>query len=225
MSDRTLYWHDYETFGTDPRRDRPVQFAGIRTDEDLNIVGDPLVLYCTPAADMLPQPESCLITGITPQMALEKGLCEAEFIALIHEELAKPGTCGVGYNTIRFDDEVTRSTLYRNFFDPYAREWQNGNSRWDIIDMVRLTWTLRPEGIEWPVYQDGRPSFRLDQLSVANGIEHASAHDALSDVYATIGLARTIKRAQPKLFDYVFLNRGKRQAGAMLDPVQMKPVL
>jgi len=41
----TLYWHDYETFGSDPRRDRPAQFAGLRTDEELNEIGEPLVLY------------------------------------------------------------------------------------------------------------------------------------------------------------------------------------
>ena len=160
-SEPTYYWHDYETFGADPSRDRPVQFAGLRTDADLNPVGEPLVIYSRPANDYLPHPQACLITGITPQLALEKGLAECEFIARIHEELSRPGTCGVGYNSIRFDDEVTRYTLYRNFYDPYAREWQNGNSRWDIIDMVRAAHALRPEGIEWPLREDGQPSFRL----------------------------------------------------------------
>lgn len=225
MSDRTLYWHDYETFGTDPRRDRPAQFAGVRTDEDLNLLGDSLVLYCKPADDMLPQPDSCLITGITPQIALEKGVNEAEFIARVHEDLARPGTCGVGYNSIRFDDEVTRNTLYRNFFDPYAREWQNGNSRWDIIDLVRLTRALRPEGIQWPVYEDGKPCFKLEELTAANGIQHESAHDALSDVYATLAVARLIRQVHPKLYDYVYRNRDKRTVNGMLDPNAMHPVL
>lgn len=170
----TLYWHDYETFGANPRRDRPVQFAGLRTDEALNEVGKPLCIYCKPSRDVLPQPVSCLITGITPQLADEKGVREPEFIARIHTELAQPGTCGVGYNTIRFDDEVTRYALYRNFYDPYAREWQNGNSRWDIIDLARMTYALRPEGIEWPLREvepneqdteDKPPSFRLEDLT------------------------------------------------------------
>jgi len=139
----TLYWHDYETFGIDPKRDRPVQFAGIRTDEDLNIIGEPLVIYCRPANDFLPNPQACMVTGIAPQLALTEGLSETDFIAKIHAEFAKPGTCTVGYNNIRFDDEFTRYTLYRNFYDPYAREWQNGNSRWDIIDLLRLTKALR----------------------------------------------------------------------------------
>lgn len=225
MAETTLYWHDYETFGVDPRRDGPAQFAGLRTDQDLNLVGDPLVIYCRPSPDRLPSPEACLITGITPQLAQEKGLCEAEFIAAIHAELSKPGTCGVGYNTLRFDDEVTRNTLYRNFYDPYEREWKNGNSRWDIIDMVRLTAALRPEGIEWPIDAQGRPSFRLELLTQVNGISHSGAHDALSDVRATIDLARLIKKRQPRLYDFVWRNRGKHEAADLLKLGSFDPVL
>jgi exodeoxyribonuclease-1 len=221
----TFYWHDYETFGVNPARDRPVQFAGLRTDADLNIVGDPLVIYCRPANDFLPHPQACLVTGITPQQALAEGVPECEFIARIHQELAEPGTCGVGYNSLRFDDEVTRYTLYRNFYDPYAREWQNGNSRWDIIDMVRTAFALRPEGIEWPLREDGLPSFRLEDLTRANGISHEAAHDALSDVHATIALAKLIRERQPRLYDYVLKNKDKRSVLAQLDVAGMKPVL
>ncbi len=221
----TLYWHDYETFGVDPKRDRPSQFAGLRTDEALNEIGEPLVIYCKPARDSLPHPEACLLTGITPQLADAQGVSEPEFIARIHAELLQPGTCGVGYNTLRFDDEVTRHSLYRNFYEPYAREWQHGNSRWDLIDLVRMTYALRPEGIEWPRHDDGRPSFRLEDLAAANGIGHESAHDALSDVRATIGLARLIRDRQPRLYDWLFLLRNKRKAAAQLDLAKHKPVV
>lgn len=221
----SLYWYDYETFGSNPRIDRPVQFGGVRTDYDFNVIEEPLCIYCQPADDFLPHPEACLITGITPQKALSEGLKEVEFIGKINEKFSQPNTCVVGYNNIRFDDEVTRVTLYRNFFDPYAREWQNGNSRWDIIDMVRLTYALRPEGIEWPAYDDGKPSFRLDQLTIANGISHESAHDAMSDVYATIALAKLIHDKQPRLYDYVFNHRSKQQIGSLLNIYKPTPVL
>lgn len=221
----SFYWYDFETFGADPFRDRPCQFAGIRTDEDFNVIGEPDVFFCKPADDVLPHPEACLITGITPQQALREGVVEAEFIARIHRQFAEPSTCVVGYNSIRFDDEVTRNTLYRNFYDPYAREWQNGNSRWDIIDMVRLTRALRPEGIVWPEHEDGSPSFKLEHLTAANGIEHASAHDALSDVWATIEMARLIRNKQPKLYDFVYQHRDKRLVDQQLNLVAKKPVL
>jgi len=213
---KTFYWHDYETWGADPRRDRPCQFAGLRTDEELTPVGDPLVLFCRPADDVLPQPDACLITGISPQRAEREGLIEAEFANAVHRELTRAGTCAVGYNSVRFDDEVTRNLLYRNFFDPYAREWQNGNSRWDLIDSVRLAHALRPQGIDWPKREDGTTSFRLELLTAANGIEHAGAHDALADVRATIALARLLRARQPRLFDYALAMRSKRRVAELL---------
>ena len=226
MIQNTLYWHDYETFGLDPVRDRPVQFAGIRTDEELNILGEPLNIMARPAPDTLPHPMSSLITGITPQQALEHGLPEAEFIARILAELSQPGTCGVGYNSLRFDDEVTRNTLYRNLYTPYDREWQNGNSRWDIIDMVRACHDLRPEGIAWPRRADAdRPSFKLEELCFSNGITHEQAHDALSDVYATIAIAKLIKEKQPKLYDFLYRLRRKKEVLKHIDLKEMTPIL
>ncbi len=209
MSDLTFFWHDYETFGNIPRRDRPAQFAGIRTDASLNEIGEPVMWYCRPAPDFLPSPEACLLTGILPQICVEQGVPEVEFARRIEAELAQPGTVGVGYNTLRFDDEVTRHLFWRNLIDPYAREWQNGCGRWDILDMVRCTWALRPEGIEWPSREDGRPSFKLEHLSAANGLLHETAHDALSDVRATIAVARLIRERQPKLFEFCLKLRHK----------------
>ena len=207
--DFTFYWHDYETFGKVPRRDRPSQFAGIRTDADLNEVGEPLMQYCAPAPDYLPEPEACLLTGILPQTCLEQGVPEHAFAQAIEQELAQPHTIGVGYNTIRFDDEVTRHLFWRNLIDPYAREWQNGCGRWDLLDVVRTTWALRPEGIQWPKHDDGRPSFKLEHLTAVNGLSHEAAHDALSDVRATIALARLLKQAQPRLWDFCLKLRKK----------------
>lgn len=221
----TLYWHDYETFGADPSRDCPSQFAGVRTDEALNIIGEPLSLYCQPPTDRLPSPMACLVTGITPQKAREQGVPEPEFMSEVYRELSRPGTCGVGYNSIRFDDEVTRYALYRNFYDPYEREWKHGNSRWDIIDMVRLARALRPEGIEWPNYEDGSPCFKLEQLTLANGISHEAAHDALSDVLATIAMARLVREKQPKLYHYVYEHRLKQKVAGLIDLNNQSPFL
>lgn len=221
----TIYWYDFETFGASPTWDRPAQFAGIRTDLDLNIVADPDMFYCRQADDYLPNPIACLITGISPQECQRKGLPETEFIGRINDLFSQPSTCVAGYNSIRFDDEVTRHTLYRNFLDPYQREWQNGNSRWDILDMMRCAYALRPEGIEWPKGDDGKVSFKLENLSVANGIVHENAHDALSDVYATIGLAKLVKDKQPKLYEHLFQLRRKEAVAPLLDTVNKRPVL
>jgi exodeoxyribonuclease-1 len=220
MSPHTFLWHDYETFGIQVRRDRPSQFAAIRTDAELNEIGEPIMLYCKPAPDFLPDPQSCLITGITPQHCLQHGLPEYQFAATIERAFSEPGTIGVGYNTIRFDDEITRFMFWRNLIDPYAREWQNNCGRWDLLDVVRTAYALRPEGMIWPTKEDGSPSFRLEHLSKANGLLHEAAHDALSDVRATIGVARMIRNAQPRLFDFCLaLHKKDRVAGEIGWPV------
>ncbi|WP_163648287.1 exodeoxyribonuclease I [Modicisalibacter sp. 'Wilcox'] len=224
-SQQTFLWHDYETFGADPRRDRPSQFAAIRTDGDFREIGEPLTLYCRPADDYLPSPQACLITGITPQAALRRGLPEMAFAERVNALMSEPGTCALGYNSLRFDDEVSRHLFYRNLLDPYAREWQNGNSRWDLIDVVRAFHALRPDGIAWPRREDGSPSFRLEDLTAANGIAHAGAHDALADVRATIDLARLLKRCNARLFDYLLTLRDKRVVARQLNVPAGKPML
>lgn len=221
----SFLFHDYETFGTRPALDRPAQFAAIRTDLDFNIIGEPEVFYCKPADDYLPQPEAVLITGITPQIAAARGTSEAEFAKRIHDLFTVPNTCVVGYNNVRFDDEVTRNIFYRNFYDPYAWSWQNNNSRWDLLDVMRACYALRPEGINWPENDDGLPSFRLEHLTVANGIEHANAHDAMADVYATIAMAKLVKAQQPRLFGYLYSHRTKQKLATLIDIPQMKPLV
>jgi exodeoxyribonuclease-1 len=220
---KTFYWYDFEATGIDPRRDRPLQVAGVRTDEDLNEIGEPLCIDCRLPDDVLPHPMACLITGIGPQRAMA-GLPEAEFIHLLHEQMAVPGTCSVGYNNLRYDDEMARFTLYRNFHDPYAREWQGGNSRWDLLDALRAAHALRPDGIVWPE-QDGHTSLRLELMTAANGIDHGHAHDALADVRATIAMARLLRTAQPRLFDYLLDMRSKHSVTALVDFQQMRPLV
>ncbi|EGT5662535.1 exodeoxyribonuclease I [Cronobacter dublinensis] len=221
----TFLFHDYETFGKSPSLDRPAQFAALRTDENFNVIGEPEVFYCKPADDYLPQPEAVLITGITPQVALARGENEAEFARRIHALFTVPKTCVVGYNNVRFDDEVTRNIFYRNFYDPYAWSWQHDNSRWDLLDVMRACYALRPEGIVWPENSDGLPSFRLEHLTVANGIEHANAHDAMADVHATIAMAQLVKTRQPRMFDYLYTYRSKQKLATLIDIVQMKPLV
>ncbi|OUS31409.1 exodeoxyribonuclease I [Thalassotalea sp. 42_200_T64] len=221
----TILWHDYETWGVSPKFDKPSQFAAIRTDLDLNVIGEPVEFYCQPPQDYLPHPGACMVTGITPQKAQRDGVTEAEFAARIQKLFTVPNTCVAGYNSVRFDDEVSRYLFYRNFYDAYAREWQNGNSRWDIIDMARLCHALSPEGINWPVNDEGKVSFRLELLTAANGISHESAHDATSDVYATIALAKLIKEKQPKLYNFVFGIRTKQEVNKHLNVYEMAPFL
>lgn len=224
MADSFLFY-DLETYGQDPRRTRIAQFAAIRTDTELNQIEEPHEFFVQPADDLLPSPVATLITGITPQHAQHQGMVEAEAFARIAELMSEPGTCSLGYNSIRFDDEFIRFGLYRNFHDAYEREWKNGNSRWDLLDVARLVHALRPEGIRWRQRDDGGTSFKLEHLAEDNGLREGDAHEALSDVRATLGLARLIRSTQTRLWDYALKLRDKRHVATMIDPMQPNPVL
>ncbi|CAK9885349.1 MAG: Exodeoxyribonuclease I [Candidatus Erwinia impunctatus] len=221
----TFLFHDYETFGKSPSLDRPAQFAGLRTDADFNPLGDADIFYCYPADDYLPDPEAVMITGITPQITRERGSNEVVFSQEIHRLFTTPETCIVGYNNVRFDDEVTRNLFYRNFYDPYAWSWQQGNSRWDLLDVMRACYALRPDGIHWPINEEGLPSFRLEHLSKTNEIEHSQAHDAMADVYATIAMAKLVKEKQPRLYDFLFAHRHKNKIMTLIDIPGMTPLV
>lgn len=221
----SFLWHDYETFGALPRLDRPSEFACIRTGPDFVPLEPGWSARCQPPLDYLPDPEACLITGIGPETAYATGLPEPEFAARVFAEMAVPDTCSVGYNNMRFDDEISRYLFWRNFIDPYEREWANGNSRFDLIDLVRACHALRPDGMDWAVRDDGHPSFKLTDLSAANGISHRHAHSALSDVEATLALARKLKAAQPKLLEYALGLRNKARVQELLNWQQRKPVV
>lgn len=222
----SFLFYDLETFGADPRRSRIAQFAAIRTDEALEQVEEPVEFLVRPADDLLPSPDATLVTGLPPQRALAEGVPEAEAFARIAEEMSRPQTCSLGYNSLRFDDEFIRFGLYRNFHDPYEREWRGGNSRWDLLDALRLMHALRPDGIAWPAREDGKgTSFKLEHLAAANGVRTGDAHEALSDVRALIGLARLFRQAQPRLWEYALRLRDKRRVAGLLDTVAMTPVL
>lgn len=221
----SFLFHDYETFGQHPALDRPAQFASTRTDSNFNIIEEPQIFYCAPADDYLPQPQAVMITGITPQYAIAHGINEAEFARRIHGIFSIAHSCIVGYNNIRFDDEVTRHIFYRNFYDPYAYSWQQGNSRWDLLDVLRACYALRPDGINWPSNDEGLPSFKLEHLTTANGIEHANAHDAMADVFATIEMAKLVKQAQPRMFNYFFQLRNKNKIRQLIDIIAMTPLV
>jgi exodeoxyribonuclease-1 len=222
----SFLFYDLETYGSDPRRTRIAQFAAIRTNAGLEEVEEPISFFVQPASDLLPSPAAAMVTGIAPQDALREGVNEAAAFARIVEELGRPGTCSVGYNSLRFDDEFVRHGLYRNFFDPYEREWRGGNSRWDVLDALRLMHALRPDGIRWRGREDGGgTSFKLEHLAEDNGLRIGDAHEALSDVRATIGLARLFRQHQPRLWDYALRLRDKRHAASLLDVAAMTPVL
>jgi len=211
----SFYFYDLETSGISPRNDRVMQFAGQRTDMDLNPIGDPDNNLITLTEEVLPSPDAIFITGITPQKTKADGMTEVEFLKIFAKSIATPGTVFVGFNSVRFDDEFMRFLQYRNYYDAYEWQWKDGRGRWDLLDVVRMTRALRPEGIEWPFDSSGKAANRLELLASVNKLEHTHAHDALSDVQATIDLAKLLRDKQPKLFDYLLSIRDKKAVAVL----------
>ena len=220
---QTFFFYDLETSGLNPRQDRIMQFAGQRTDMNLEPIGEPYNLLVTLNDDTLPSPDALMVTGITPQKTVEEGYSEAQFVRMLSEEIFTPETIAVGFNNIRFDDEFIRHLLWRNFYDPYEWSWKDGRSRWDLLDVVRLTRALRPEGINWPLDAKGEPSNRLELITSANGIAHENARDALADVTALIAVTKLIKQKQPQLYNYLLKMRDKKSVQQLVNLDDKKP--
>ncbi|QCI24057.1 exodeoxyribonuclease I [Buchnera aphidicola (Macrosiphoniella sanborni)] len=221
----TYLFYDYETFGKHTSLDKPAQFACIRTDMQFNIVDDPQYFYCIPPDDYLPDPNSVLITHITPQYTHKNGTNEYNFSKKVHDILIYPNTCIVGYNNIQFDDEITRNIFYRNFFDSYEWSWKNGNSRWDLLNILRACYVFRPNSIKWPKNKLGFTSFKLSDITKENNILHKNAHDAVSDVYATIEIAKIIQKKEPKLFNFFFNIRKKNELQKLINIKKFTPMI
>ncbi len=220
---KTFFFYDLETSGLNPRSDRVMQFAGIRTDENFEQIGEPYNFLVRLNDDTLPSPDALMVTGISPQKTVEEGYSEAEFCKILNDEIFMPNTIALGFNNIRFDDEFIRYTLWRNFYDPYEWAYAEGRSRWDMLDVVRMARALRPDGINWPADKEGKATNRLELLTKENGIDHQNAHDALSDVTALIAITRLIAQKQPKLFDYLLNMRNKNAVAELVNLDDKRP--
>lgn len=220
---KSFFFYDLETSGLSARDDRVMQFAGQRTDMELNPIGEPYNILVRLSDDTLPSPDALMVTGISPQQTLDEGYSEAEFARILTTEIFTEDTIAVGYNNVRFDDEFVRHLLWRNFHDPYEWSWRDGRSRWDLLDVVRMTRALRPEGIVWPVDKEGKATNRLELLTKENGISHENAHDALADVVALIDITRLIKQKQPQLFAYLLKMRDKKEVQTLVNLDDKQP--
>ena len=225
---KTFFFYDLETSGFSPQNDRIMQFAGQRTDENLNRIGEPVNILIRLNDDVLPSPSALMVTKISPQKTVEEGYTEAEFAKMLVEEYFTPDTVIIGYNNVRFDDVHIQHLLWRNFYPPYDWQWKDGRSRWDLLDVVRMIRALRPEGINWPfiINEETGEKFaanKLELLTKENGILHENAHDAMSDVDGLIDVARLLKEKQPQIFDYLFKIRSKNEVQKLVNLENPKP--
>lgn len=217
--EKDFCWYDTETSGIDPDNDQIYQSAMVKTDSDLNVKDDSKRnLICRTRLDVVPHPKAFLTHKIDVDLLKSEG--DSEFVharKIQNEFMGSPnGTIICGYNTISFDDEMVRKMFYRSMKNPYEHEWKDGNGRFDLFHVVQAVRAFRPEILKWRTKEDGSYSMRLEHLSADNGIEHESAHDAVSDVLATIGVAKLIKERRPTLWKFCLERMNKQSNQKML---------
>lgn len=199
---------DTETTGLD-HTGQIIQIGIIRLDKGLKEI-ERNELYCMINPLNIPAVGAFKTHQIPLSKIIDEGMFEPEFARSVNDIfLKRPNTCVLGYNSIKFDDNRTRELFYRNMVDPYQREYMNGNSRYDVLKLTRALKVFKPDAIEWPYREDGEPSMKLEDIAPLNNIIQENAHDAISDVEATIGLMELIKEKEPEFFDYTMKLRNK----------------
>lgn len=214
--EQTFLFYDLETGDINVETTRVSQFSSIRTDKDFNIIEEKN-FYCEPLLDYIPSPTACAITQVTPfdivemkKTNPEKVLTEYELYSMLNKDFNVEGTCTLGFNTLRYDDEIVRRGFYRNLFPVYDREFKNDCSRFDMFPLIKMFAKLYPESFKVPVINN-RKSFKLEALAKENGfvVNDGAYHDALTDVRATIFLAKKVKETNKNFWDLSMFSKNK----------------
>jgi exodeoxyribonuclease I len=195
----TFLFYDIETSGLNKAFDQVMQFAAIRTDENLNEL-DRYELLVKLNPDVTPSARALITHRISIDTA-NTGLCEYKAMQKIHAWLNQPGTISLGYNTLGFDDEFLRFGFYKNLLPPYTHQYACGCSRMDLFPMTALYFLFKNNVLDWPKIED-KTTLKLEHLSAANNLATGMAHDAMVDVEATLELAKRFKQ-ENKMWRYL----------------------
>jgi len=215
-------FYDTETTGTETAFDQILQFAAIKTDDDLNEL-DRFNIRCRLLPHVVPSPGALRATRVTPRMLLDPALpSHYEAIRQIRSKLIEwsPATF-IGYNSIQFDEDLLRQAFYQTLHPTYLTN-TNGSCRGDVLRMAHAASVYSPNSMTIPIDEKGRPTFRLDQLAPANGYSHEDAHEAMADVLATIHIARRVRDMAQCVWEAMMYTTRKN---AVIEIVSKEPML
>jgi len=206
----TFVFYDTETTGTDTSFDQIIQFGAIKTDDKMNEI-DRFEIRCRLMPHVVPSPGAMQVTRVTPFM-LTDPLLPSFFEAMqsIYKKMKEwsPATF-FGYNSISFDENLMRQAFYQTLQPIYLTN-TGGNSRGDVMRMLHATRIFSPNVIAVPLNDKGRPTFKLDTLAPANGFIHDNAHEAISDVEATIYMSKLMRDRVPEIWQNMLNLRSKQ---------------
>ncbi len=196
----SFIFFDTETTGLNAAFDQIVQFAAIKTDNELNET-DRFELRSRIDPNVVPDVQAMLANGLSIEALTDQNLStHYQMIRDLNARLVSwSPAIFLGYNSIRFDEEFLRHALYRTLHSPYLTSL-HGNARNDVMSLALACSASGDNALRVPLKDSGDPSFRLHDLSAANGISILNAHDALSDTQATLELCRLVKDLNPELW-------------------------
>ena len=197
---KKIIFYDLETTGRSAYWDQIIQIAAICTDEHLNVL-DEINLIGKLNSFSVPDPEALLVNKIPIDSIVKSNFSNYSLISEISKKFSEwsPGIF-IGYNSIKFDEEVIRNAFFKNLFDPYLTV-KNDNTRVDLLDITRIANFFYPDKIKSLLNKKGSAIMKLESIAHTNGIKNFTAHDAMGDTYASLKLARLIKNKIPELWD------------------------
>ncbi len=193
--ERTYLFYDIETTGLNKAFDQVVQFAAIRTDQQLNEL-ERYEYFIRLNPDVIPSPQA-FITHRLSLTQLEQGMDEFQAMKIIHDLVNTPGTTSIGYNSLGFDDEFLRFSFYRNLLPPYTHQYSNQCSRMDLYPMTVMYFLFKNDLLKWP-----ENNLKLENISQLNALGSGMAHNAMVDVAATLNLAKCFQQ-DVKTWEYL----------------------
>lgn len=194
-------FYDLETTGLSKHFDQIIQFAAVRTDHALKEI-DRFEVRSRLGCGVVPHPEALCVNGVGIEQLLDPSLpSHYEMMSEIQSKLQSwMPSIFVGYNSIRFDEELLRQALYKCLYPPYLTSTP-GCGRADAMNLALDAASSTPESFVVPLNAEGKRSFKLADISRSNGLALGRSHDALSDVYATIELCNRLRRNAPEAWN------------------------
>ena len=217
----TYVFYDTETTGTETDFDQTLQFAAIRTDDELNEM-DRFHIRCRLLPHIVPSPGALIATRVKPAMLTDPALpSHYDAIRQVRDKLLEwsPATV-IGFNSLKFDESLLRQALFQTLHSAYLTN-TNGNARSDVMRVAHAVSIYAPGNMIVPTDHQGRQTFRLELLAPANGYNHDKAHEAMADVEATIYIARLVRSRAPDIWHAMDRVTTKSRVKAYLDAQSM----
>ena len=203
-----LVFYDFETCSSNVSYGQIIQAAAVLVNDSFQEL-DRYEGRCKLSPGVVPEAMALLVNKTTPRMLKETNLSHYQMVRQMTDKFKEwKNSIFIGYNSINFDEEFLRRTLFKNLEYPYLTN-TNGNERGDLFSLARACHLYYPGSIKTPISDKNNPIFKLEQLAPMNDIQHDHAHSAMGDVIATIEIAKLLNKKAPNVWKASLMTTNK----------------